>query len=57
MKKILVNVDEQYLELIRDLLQKRMGTKQSNSDVVNHVFFDYLLKHQVIKLEDFFVKT
>lgn len=50
-KKILVNINENNLELIRQLLQKKWGWKPSNSEIVDHVFFDFLLEHQVISFE------
>ncbi len=50
-KKILVNINEQNLELIRQLLRKKWGWKPSNSEIVDHVFFDFLLEHQVISFD------
>lgn len=50
-KKILVNINEQNLELIRQLLQKKWGWKPSNSEIVDHVFFDFLIEHQVISYD------
>lgn len=50
-KKILVNINEQNLELIRQLLQKKWGWKPSNSEIVDHVFFDFLVEHQVISYD------
>lgn len=46
-KKILVNINERNLELIRQFLQKKLGWKLSNSEIVDHVFFDFLNGHQV----------
>lgn len=50
-KKILVNINEQNLELIRQLLQKKWGWEPSNSEIVDHVFFDFLVDHQVISFD------
>ena len=50
-KKILVNINEKNLELIREHLQKKWGWKPSNSEIVDHVFFDFLLEHQVISYD------
>ena len=50
-KKILVNINENNLEVIRQFLQKKWGWKPSNSEIVDHVFFDFLLEHQVISFE------
>lgn len=50
-KKILVNINEKNLELIRQLLQKKWGWKPSNSEIVDHVIFDFLIAHQVISYD------
>lgn len=50
-KKILVNINERNLELIRQLLQKKWGWKPSNSEIVEHVFFDFLIEHRVVSYD------
>lgn len=50
-KKILVNVNERNLELVRQFLQRKWGWKPSNSEIVEHVFFDFLIGHQAISYD------
>lgn len=44
MKKILVDINEAYLEQCRSMLEKRWGVSVSNSQLVSHLLF---LHHDV----------
>lgn len=44
-KKILVNLVSERLEKVREHLEKKWGTRVSNSDLLDHVVFFYLISN------------